>query len=141
MEKRFWPFNLFTFVTDFYMSPSHIDSLELVVVFASIKTLIVFTNVMLINKKRKFINAEKEPFHRDFVFDDQTVLIGLLYKCFIDNLSNFPDHLICVCKQDVLDIKAIKFLLRSSFEVNLTSSSSIDLSKLVYLSKLIAYYY
>ena len=27
-EKRFWPFNLFTFVTDFYMSSSEIDSLE-----------------------------------------------------------------------------------------------------------------
>ena len=27
-EKRLWAFNIFTFVTDFYMSPSHIDSLE-----------------------------------------------------------------------------------------------------------------
>ena len=27
-EKRLWAFNLFTFVTDFYMSSSHIDSLE-----------------------------------------------------------------------------------------------------------------
>ena len=27
-EKRLWPFNVFTFVTDFYMSPSDIDSLE-----------------------------------------------------------------------------------------------------------------
>ena len=27
-EKRLWPFNVFTFVTDFYMSQSHIDSLE-----------------------------------------------------------------------------------------------------------------
>ena len=27
-EKRLWAFNTFTFVTDFYMSPSHIDSLE-----------------------------------------------------------------------------------------------------------------
>ena len=27
-ENRFWPFNVFTFVTDFYMSQSNIDSLE-----------------------------------------------------------------------------------------------------------------
>ena len=27
-EKRLWPFNVFTFVTDFYLSPSDIDSLE-----------------------------------------------------------------------------------------------------------------
>ena len=27
-EGKSWPFNLFTFVTDFYMSPSYIDSLE-----------------------------------------------------------------------------------------------------------------
>ena len=27
-EKRRWAFNVFTFVTDFYMSPSHIDLLE-----------------------------------------------------------------------------------------------------------------
>ena len=27
-EKRFWYFNVFTFVTDFYMSQSYIDSLE-----------------------------------------------------------------------------------------------------------------
>ena len=27
-EKRIWAFNTFTFVTDFYMSPSDIDSLE-----------------------------------------------------------------------------------------------------------------
>jgi hypothetical protein len=27
-ENRFWPFNVFTFVTDFYMSQSYIDSLE-----------------------------------------------------------------------------------------------------------------
>jgi hypothetical protein len=27
-EKRFWAFNLFTFVTDFYLSQSEIDSLE-----------------------------------------------------------------------------------------------------------------
>ena len=27
-EKRLWAFDVFTFVTDFYLSPSHIDSLE-----------------------------------------------------------------------------------------------------------------
>ena len=27
-DKRYWPFNTFTFVTDFNISPSHIDSLE-----------------------------------------------------------------------------------------------------------------
>ena len=27
-ENRCWPFNVFTFITDFYMSPSDIDSLE-----------------------------------------------------------------------------------------------------------------
>ena len=27
-EKRLWPFNVFTFVTDFYISQSNIDSLE-----------------------------------------------------------------------------------------------------------------
>ena len=27
-DKRYWAFNVFTFVTDFYMSPSDIDSLE-----------------------------------------------------------------------------------------------------------------
>ena len=27
-EKIYWPFNVFTFVTDFYISPSDIDSLE-----------------------------------------------------------------------------------------------------------------
>ena len=27
-DKRYWSFNIFTFVSDFYMSPSEIDSLE-----------------------------------------------------------------------------------------------------------------
>ena len=60
------------------------------------------------------------------------VLIGLLYKYFIDNLYNFPDHVIRVCKQDVLNIQTIDFNQEYS-EVNLTSSSTIDLSKLVNL--------
>ena len=98
------------------------------------------------------INAEKQPFSKDCVIDDvtferiiillklnesnqfivvfkKTVLIGLLYKYFIDNLYNFPNHVIRVCKQDVLNIKTISFRHEFS-EVNLTSSSTIDLSKL-----------
>ena len=62
------------------------------------------------------------------------VLIGLLYKYFKDNLYNFPNHVIRVYKQDVLNIKKIDFEHEYS-EVNLTSSSKMDLSKLVILSK------
>ena len=62
------------------------------------------------------------------------VLIGLLYKCFIDNLFNFPNHVIRVCKQDVLNIESIVYAHEYS-GVNLTSSSTIDLSKLLYFSK------
>ena len=57
------------------------------------------------------------------------VLIGLLFKYFIDNLSDFRNHVIHVRKQDVLNIEKIKFQHEFS-AVNLTSSSSIDLSKL-----------
>ena len=64
------------------------------------------------------------------------VLIGLLYKYFIDNLLNFPNHVIRVCKQDVLNIEQIYF--REEYtRVNLTSSSTIDLSRLLYLCKFI----
>jgi hypothetical protein len=62
------------------------------------------------------------------------VLIGLLYKYFIDNLFNFPNHVIRVCKQDVLNIQTIHSIYGYS-GVNLTSSSTIDLSKLVKLRK------
>ena len=31
-DKRYWSFKTFTFVTDFYMSPSHIDLLELTLI-------------------------------------------------------------------------------------------------------------
>ena len=62
------------------------------------------------------------------------VLIGLLYKYFIDNLYNFPNHIMRICKQDVLNIKIIYFDQKYS-EVNLTSSSKIDLSKLLKLCK------
>ena len=61
------------------------------------------------------------------------VLIGLLYNTLIENVLNFPNHVIRVRKQDVLNIKSINFRYNYS-GVNLTCSS-IDLSKLVKLSK------
>ena len=64
------------------------------------------------------------------------VLIGLLYKSFILNLSNFPSHFIHVRKQEVLNIKYIIFEY-DYCGVELTSDSTIDLTKLVTLSKLI----
>lgn len=64
------------------------------------------------------------------------VLIGLLYKSFILNLSKFPSHFIHVRKQDILNIKHIEFGY-DYCGVELTSGSTIDLSKLVKLSKLI----
>ena len=63
------------------------------------------------------------------------VLIGLLYKCFIVNLQNFPNHVIHVRKEDVLNIKTIIFSHEYS-GVNLKNSSTIDLSKLANLRKL-----
>ena len=63
------------------------------------------------------------------------VLIGVLYKNFIDNLLNFPNHVIRVCKQDILNIQTI-YCTHLYSEVNLTSSSTIDLSKLVKLCNL-----
>ena len=51
------------------------------------------------------------------------VLIGLLFKCFIENLSSFPNHVIHVSKQDVLNIESIEF--KQGFSaVNITTSSS-----------------
>ena len=64
------------------------------------------------------------------------VLTGLLLKCFIDNLLNFPNHVIHVCKQDVLNIESIDFKHEYS-EVNLINSSIIDLSKLEELCKIL----
>ena len=61
------------------------------------------------------------------------VLISLLYKSFIENLSNFPSHVIHVCKQDVLNIESIRFQYDYS-GVELTNSATIDLSRLVTLS-------
>ena len=62
------------------------------------------------------------------------VLIGLLYKFFIDNLLNFPNHVIHVSKQDVSIIESISFCHVNN-GANLTGSSTIDLSKLVNLCK------
>ena len=63
------------------------------------------------------------------------VLTGLLFKHFIANLSKHPNHVIYVSKHDVLNIKSIYFSHEYS-AVNLTSSSTIDLSKLKDLRKL-----
>ena len=63
------------------------------------------------------------------------VLIGLLYEFFIVNLSKLPNHIIYVYKQDVQNIVAIRFSHYFK-SVNLTGSSTIDLSKLVRLCKL-----
>ena len=62
------------------------------------------------------------------------VLTGLLFNYFIGHLLKFPNHVINVRKRDVLNIGSIKFYYKYS-AVNLTSSSTIDLSKLVYLGK------
>ena len=62
------------------------------------------------------------------------VLTGLLYKCFTHNLLKFRAHVIYVGKQDVLNIKSIVFTHQFS-RVNLTSSSTIDLSKFEELCK------
>ena len=64
------------------------------------------------------------------------VLIGLLQKYFFKNLQNetFPSNVIRVCKQDILNVKHIKFYYID--EVNLTDLSSIDLSNLESLCKI-----
>lgn len=63
------------------------------------------------------------------------VLICLLLKYFHENITTqqFPNHVIRVSKQDLLKIKRIDFEYNIS-RINLTNSS-IDLSKLEYLSK------
>ena len=61
------------------------------------------------------------------------VLIGLLYKSFIENLSSrFPSQVINVHKHDVLNIESIVFDY-DYCRVDL-NSTTIDLSKLVHLS-------
>ena len=64
------------------------------------------------------------------------ILIGVLFEYFIENIDEkFPNHVIHVRKQDVSNIKAIIFFHINN-GANLTSSSTIDLSKLVQLSNL-----
>ena len=63
------------------------------------------------------------------------VLIGLLYKSFIENLSNFPSQVIHVSKQDVSNIESISF--EYDFSAIELTNSTIDLSRLLLLSKLI----
>lgn len=69
------------------------------------------------------------------------VLIGLLQKYFFDNLKSekFPSHVIEVRKKDLLNIKQIS-LFYSVDELNLTDSSSIDLSNIERLSKIFFYF-
>ena len=64
------------------------------------------------------------------------VLICLLYKSFIENLSNFPSHFVHVRKQDVLNIESIVFKY-DYVGVELTNSNTIDLSRLVNLGNII----
>ena len=59
------------------------------------------------------------------------VLTSLLFKCLIDNFLNFPNHVIHVSKEDALNIKSIKFFYEYG-GINLTSSSIIDLYKLLF---------
>ena len=64
------------------------------------------------------------------------VLIGLLLKYFFENIQSlqFPNHFIRVSKQALLEIKGIIFKYNYIRAISLTNSS-IDLSKLEYLSK------
>ena len=58
-KKRLWPFTLFTFATDFYMSSSDINTLEYDI-FITIS--FIFTKFNSIIYERKFINAEEKFF-------------------------------------------------------------------------------
>ena len=62
------------------------------------------------------------------------VLIGLVYNKFIENMLNFPTHVIHVRKQDVSNVSSIVFQHHYS-RVNFNGSSTIDLTKLHSLSK------
>lgn len=63
------------------------------------------------------------------------VFIGLIQKYFCHNIKTqkFPNNLIHVFKQDILNVKRIDFLCENIIGINLTNSS-IDLSKLEELS-------
>ena len=67
------------------------------------------------------------------------VLTGLLYKQFRKYLLNFPNHMIHVHKEDVLNIESIEFKHENTAYF-LNSSSSIDISKRVNLGKLLSSY-
>ena len=65
----------------------------------------------------------------------KAVLINLLLKYFLDNLSNekYPNNVISVSKRDIVNIKEISYpLVVKRFKLN---CSLIDLSKLERLSK------
>lgn len=62
------------------------------------------------------------------------VLIGLIYKCHYLETQKFPSILIRVVKQDLLNIERIDFKYDTS-AVNLTSSLTFNLSKIVQLCK------
>lgn len=65
------------------------------------------------------------------------VLIGLVYKHFFENLETqkLPNHVIQVRKKDLTNIQQISF--KYTFNGVYLNSSSIDLTKLEKLSKLI----
>ena len=63
------------------------------------------------------------------------VLICLLYKSFIENFSNFPNHVIRVFKKDVSKIESIRFQYGFS-GVELVNSTTFDLSRLVQLGNI-----
>ena len=62
------------------------------------------------------------------------VLIGLIYKNFMENMQNFPNHVIEVRKQDISNLFSIVFKHHYS-RINFNSSSTIDLNNLFSLSK------
>ena len=62
------------------------------------------------------------------------VLIGLFYNKFIENILEFPAHVIHVGKQSVSNVNSIVFQHHYS-RVNLIGSSTIDLTKLHSLCK------
>ena len=76
-EKRLWAFNVFTFVTDFYLSQFYIDSLEYLTFFLSVIIIKYYSYIIyLYHKKRKLINAETEPLGADPIIDNVTFTIN-----------------------------------------------------------------
>ena len=64
------------------------------------------------------------------------VLIGLLYESFLKNLSDIPNHIIRVSKEDVLNIRSIHFEYAFGGVELVNNKSTIDLSKLVRLGNI-----